>query len=374
MFIECAYFRSREIREISEIKDFIEVLGDCRFINVVCCCERPSFSRLKLLRGVISTFENYRYNNYFENMRANRRWGVGVAVSVLVTVIIGGFAACSSNQASAPIRKPDAPVRQGWESALYGDVAKIEEKKDGVVKQVCYFNEKGDVSRLGVYSEGELEYRRTYTYSPDGLLTEERQINDEDKSSWRYTYAYDSEGNMAERCFYGYDGLPSRTLFSYNTEGKLTEYSYYDEAGALDQRYVFVYGAEGRIVEEFCYGTDGDLQFRYTMDFDSEGRHKESVCYKADGALNWRHTFAYDSVGNMVEFVEYGSDGEQEIKRIDIYDVKGNCIEQQICDSFDVLVQRQTYRYDSMGNVVESILYNLADNEQECYTYNILYR
>lgn len=143
------------------------------------------------------------------------------------------------------------------------------EKGVGRVEMVL-FDENGDMhfGKYEKYSEeghlieesetfrGQLESKTTYTYDKSGRLLEYDEFhcfsNRVEKHQYEYTHG---ENNLSHQCCYYNDKneLLERTVYVYDDNGKLLEYSFYNREGQLENRKISKYNSHGNLVEYFRF-------------------------------------------------------------------------------------------------------------------------
>ncbi len=226
-----------------------------------------------------------------KNGKKSRKWWIWVLICALLAIAVGTLFLLNreeaptpteevltpteevltpSEEAPTPIKKAAAPERQGWdEFPLYGDVAKVTGKYNGVVAEIYYFNANGDVSKYEDYSDGELDERDTYRYDSAGNLIEEMGYSSSGKLYRRKTYRYDSAGNMIEMVWYHSSGeLRNKDTYRYDYAGNMIESMQYNSSGELDLRGAYRYDSAGNQIEALKYDSDGELGNRYTYEIE----------------------------------------------------------------------------------------------------------
>ena len=103
---------------------------------------------------------------------------------------------------------------------------------------------------------------------------------------------------------------------------------------------------------------DSRYTYRFKYKYDSEGNVTEETWYQNDGALWLR--YAYNIKGNRTEELGYGEDGSLNLKYVHVFDDKGNEVELHLYDTKkDVIESKETYQYievDSKGNWTKRIV------------------
>ena len=104
-----------------------------------------------------------------------------------------------------------------------------------------YVNDNGDITRWDVYDENETyQYYVLYEYDDNNRLSAETRYKAEGFAEYRYTYAYDDEGNLIEKAY----ELPhgEAEVYRYNTDGEEVERLYYGTDEKLTKREVLENG------------------------------------------------------------------------------------------------------------------------------------
>ncbi len=93
-----------------------------------------------------------------------------------------------------------------------------------------------------------------------------------------------------------------------------------------DYKFKFKHDTEGNISEESWYQSDGSLWLRYV--YNLKEKQKEELVYDADGTLNQKYVYNLDNKGNVVEMLAYDTENNKlegkEIYKYLEFDAKGN--------------------------------------------------
>ena len=122
---------------------------------------------------------------------------ITLILTILVTIV------CCSQLAT------DTPKRQGWNDAEFGPLY-------GNIESVT-ITEYSLKDHFGVLSRSKMEKKVCYNFNESGDVTEEAEY-DSVELRWKYTYKYDSEGNMTEFAYYhsSNDYLSRKTIYKYD--------------------------------------------------------------------------------------------------------------------------------------------------------------
>ncbi len=164
-----------------------------------------------------------------------------------------------------------------------------------------------------------------------------------DKNFVRYTY--DEDGcELTYEDGYTIDGVEScdRIVHTYNNQHQKVK-TVYEFDGAVSSTSTYTYDAKGQLVSEKSFQPDSpdSGEIRYT--YDSKGnRVKETSLYNNE--VNWVDTYTYDSKDNRIKTV--GTNGE------------------------GVVVQTETYAYNSDGKLTKYTLEGDGFRNTETNTYD----
>lgn len=147
-------------------------------------------------------------------------------------------------------------------------------------EETIIYNDKGLVSERAILSPSEGNRKYIFSYNDKGWLTEEKELNADDKLIARLNLDYDDAGReLVSRKYNEADKLVTRidsvydeldrlvkrhskgfyqriTLISYDEQGRVSEESLSDENGFVISRNRYTYDEEGRLADETIYETD----------------------------------------------------------------------------------------------------------------------
>lgn len=194
-----------------------------------------------------------------------------------------------------------------------------------------YFDENSGVYR-GIYEGGEVSY---------GWVNVKKTNYNKDGSLAGYTnYAYNDNGQVTrERVYNGAKRLMTEENYGYDSNNRVTSYSYRDYANR-DENYTVTteYGANGFISKE--------------TKKDRNGTVTEIRMYLYDGVNNYR-TNIYNSSNVLTGYCTYTFDGKGNATKEECYDSKGN---------LTGYTKNTYYEYGGQSFLRSSIVYN-ANNK-----------
>lgn len=182
------------------------------------------------------------------------------------------------------------------------------------------------------------------------------------KGSLESTVRYNGDGNIVEEIAYNSIGeIKSRTTFRYNTKGNVFEEVLKRDENSF--KTIHRYNTSGKRVETVYYKADGSIDKKITFIYDDHNLLLETIGYLDDGRVFQRDSYFYDSDGNVIEFKNnlnrffytYNADGA--IATIEKY-----LRHFQVVDSTQyVLADRFLFEHDRNGNLI-SMIHERPDN------------
>ncbi|HBN05958.1 MAG TPA: hypothetical protein DD434_09255 [Bacteroidales bacterium] len=145
--------------------------------------------------------------------------------------------------------------------------------------------------------------------------------------------------------------------YKYNSKGQIVEENTYDSNGLLIQKSIYEYNVKGYIEECREYDIEGKLIS--SKRYDSKGNIIERNIYDRKGKLNRKELFKYEFDKNTVEKNTYDSERNFKKKEIYKYNSKGNVIEYNsfnLEEMFDWKCITSQYEYDQRNNWIKRII------------------
>lgn len=206
---------------------------------------------------------------------------------------------------------------------------------DGKVNKIDYYNDKGNLIKIGEEVNGKIVIRKEYVYDLNNLLVDERILNpkgelhhvnhyfynpihqlikkESKKFNTTWEYEYDEVGNkIKETRKSGTEGNNSVIDYKYVDKRLATELTTDDELGK--EKYTeYKYNLKGQLIESktkyFYFKTTIKLIYTYNADgklFQTDERPSNGVASKT--------IYQYDNNGLMISDTWRGSTGKLPIK------------------------------------------------------------
>lgn len=189
----------------------------------------------------------------------------------------------------------------------------------------------------------------------------------------RQNFHFDEKGNLEQRDTYTEkQNQFFKTTFEYDHYGNIVKIGYHNERGAFTHSTIHTFDSVGNVKEILSKDDKSNILYKTRRKFDTHGNIIEYQQMEPPSPLINKRNYAYDDEGRMIlredvnvrtrEEITYDSGGleqhmkvyrhnmlsSEEKKRID---AKGRLLESTY--SYDTIVIQQSYRYDSLGNVLE---------------------
>ena len=174
---------------------------------------------------------------------------------------------------------------------------------------VYKLNEEGRRVEYTVFElNGSIATRFIYKYDTKGNLIEEQWFTHTGKLGGRTVYTFDEQGNQTSQMSYREDGaLNWKTFSKYDANGNKTEWIQY-YGNTLKYKTLFSYDSKGRIlVRELIEFNKTPGVFphapvpgKVVYTYDDDKRTKEEATYEADGTLRLKVVHTYDERKNEI--------------------------------------------------------------------------
>ena len=279
-----------------------------------------------------------------------------------------------------------------------GDFIKVtqyEPGKEAFVLSQCYYNKDGKMTYRQYNDRGwNNEWRQAeekYKYDDEGKLIAKEsgasltifqydrkgQIVKEltyDADTLCYIKKYDNKGRIIKELSYECDTLFNAAIYRYSRRGSISikeQLIDFGEWYRKDWYVVAEYDVHGRILEEYNY-YNPDCFGLSEYSYDKRGNRTSYSChprfgYMEDGGdMPALATYTYDSYNRLISSEGISKIGYNQLTNK--YDTKGNLVHHK-CDSY-----LKSFKYDSVGNVVETIEGDSDSNRLTFTEYEITYR
>jgi hypothetical protein len=253
-----------------------------------------------------------------------------------------------------------------------------EDKKnsDIILKRTFKYDSEGNKIATETYYDSGLTQFEYYSF---GKLIKEIEKNVNGVVIKNATYKYDEKGNKIEEVIFDskyishvhnidrksiniFDTkiqykLTSKTLFKFDSRGKLIEEFYFFPADSISSKKIYKYDLNGNPIEDLCYDSKGIIIWKRTYKYDSKGREIEYFSNQYGERRVEKYAFKYDLNGRPIEWVSYKPDKlsgfKFEDKKTYKYDSNGYIVEINIYIDQGVLSDRITRAFDDRGNLIE---------------------
>ena len=188
-------------------------------------------------------------------------------------------------------------------------------------------------------------------YDGNGALTCWYEYEYNDQGQCIGITSYGPDGNQVQHMEQRYDAQGHMVYgrYSWDDDGEMDGATYtYNSAGSWETiafdsgtRTVFTYDAEGREVREDEYGKTGTLERYQTAEY-GDG-YKQDNFYDADGTLVGYDVHLDNEQGQRVRYEHHAPDGTLTSYSIDVYDDAGNQIAWEHYDADGNLTGRDVY-------------------------------
>ncbi len=209
-----------------------------------------------------------------------------------------------------------------------------------------------------------------------GLVKKDGQYV-KDSVSQERTITYDRQGNKTESLVYGFDynrnkKVDSRVVYNFNSKGIATGWEDYADGKPIPTKSVYTLDSKENRIKEVVTQADGYVRAILSLIYDSKGNNIERIYDDKNAGTNrYKQIDEYDEK-NLIQSLSYNKAGSITNKRILTYE-NGN-IKEAAGYALDannelIRVNRNSYRYDATGNMIERIIYNKDDSIQTKYIY-----
>ncbi len=207
------------------------------------------------------------------------------------------------------------------------------------------------------YTYGEKEPRKIYRvchkeYDREGRIILDEEFTEDSSSARKFTYLYDSAGNLAEEVFYRKDEDRTTDTYFYDEKGILIRTQYCNTLRCETDEYS--YDEAGRVIEIISYDDEGKLSNIKEFTYDDRGRKIRSTTH--DKKTEFTHFYLYeydDSDNGMTAYTQYGQPSSKLLWYTELYDSSGRVFEHKDFNSDGKLERTEKYKFDMQGHEIE---------------------
>jgi hypothetical protein len=181
-------------------------------------------------------------------------------------------------------------------------------------------------------------------------------------------HVFDQRGRCAEVSSYSADNkLEWKASYDYKSDDK-AEMVLTSVSGSVQSKTVYHYNSAGKITEEQLYNVQGDLLEKLEHRYDANNANKISTsCYKPKGGLSWKENYEYDKLGNKISYKHYDATGKLGWQTVYKYDRFGVKIEEGSYDASgnELSLSAYEYVYDYYNNWIQQIIFTYDLNKNK---------
>jgi YD repeat-containing protein len=163
--------------------------------------------------------------------------------------------------------------------------------------------------------EGNLDLTWIYRYDPAGNVEDKEHVHARRPFSCRWAYSYDHGNRLVSETFYDtHDRIFSLIETTYDERGnKIAERSS-GRGMAQGSRTIYEYDSAGRLLETVRYDLEGNQLSRQSSRYNERGDLLEAASYNPDGSLltNTRYRYLYDEKGNWTQRIATATNNAKE--------------------------------------------------------------
>jgi len=177
------------------------------------------------------------------------------------------------------------------------------------------------------------------------------------KTGARFVKSYNEQGRLVKEIVFDANRIyTSRSAYKYNDDGTLAEERNYTPAGKFQFANIYTYDNEGRELSMKNYNAEGLLFIKSEYEYDNKGNLITETTKDADENIINTAKWKYDRKNNPIQEETFDADKRLTRKSLFVYDSSSNMVEERI-NHYGMKV-RNTFRYDSVGRVIEECYYN----------------
>ena len=197
-----------------------------------------------------------------------------------------------------------------------------------------------------------------YTY-PQNLKMEEIKVTDKTgKVFLSIISAFDDKGNVKDIRFYNENNQITRNVvYKYDKKNRQIERRVVDK-GVLNERFSYKYNSKGNMIEQYSYFANGQIAQKWIMEYDKNQNRTKISEYNHKNLLEKITYNTYDSKKNLIHQKEVDENENLQNEQTLVYDIYNNEIEKIQNSLSEGSFQRKIdYTYDNQGNWTKKIQY-----------------
>lgn len=196
------------------------------------------------------------------------------------------------------------------------------------VKQVCNYDEKGNLIEEISYYKGGIEGTRSkYKFNDYGKKIEELTIIKRNPYDFKTVYIYEGSGRLIKET--KIDGDQKKIyeiVYTYDSIGRLIKEDYFN---TFTTKREYIYGEDNQVTGEKFYNED-DSRDELNYTYDERGNKTETIATLFPEKKIYRSSFKYDEKNNIIEELHLNPDGSVQIfSNVYKYNDEGNWIEKE---------------------------------------------
>ncbi len=211
-----------------------------------------------------------------------------------------------------------------------------------VAKKTCY------------NADGNIRAWHEYEYDTDGKLTKYTYADNEYGYYQWLEYEYDANGNTIKQTCFNADGSISwRAAFEYDANGNAIKQTDFDADGSISWWCEYEYNNDGKQLKSTSFNADGSISGRYENEYDTDGKQIKYTGYNADGSISGWYEYEYNNDGKQIKYTGYNADGSISGWYEYEYNNDGKQLKSTYFNADGSISRRAAFEYDANGNVIK---------------------
>lgn len=220
------------------------------------------------------------------------------------------------------------------------------------------FNSQGDYLLIERYNSAlELVGYDAYSYRQNPRMDEMQEFNAEGKLLLTLISSVDEKGNTKDIRFYDEkNNIARNVVYKYDRKNRRTERRVVDK-GVLNERFTYKYDSKGNMIEQLSYFANGQVAQKWVLQYDDNQNNTKTETYDDKGNLQKIMLFQYDTKKNKISQKIMDSNDILLQEETFAYDDFSNEIfVKRTLQSGISWQKEQQYTYDLHGNWIKKII------------------